>query len=145
MASRDPPLARAGSAIRRGVLVGAGLAVALYLIRVFELIGPVAGRGHIAVGWTGGCGRIDIATTVGGTGCSGRIDIATTVGGTGCSGRIGIATTVGGTGCCGRIGIATTVGGTGCRGGIGCCGQSGHCTPSSGRRSVSPRRDRPRG
>ena len=42
------------SAVRRGVLAGAGLAVALYLIRVLELVGPVAGtRSYPVLGAAG--------------------------------------------------------------------------------------------
>jgi hypothetical protein len=60
MSDSPPPLVQllrtieVTSAVRRGVLVGAGLAVALYLIRVFELIGPVAGtRSYPVLGVSG--------------------------------------------------------------------------------------------
>jgi hypothetical protein len=43
------------SAVRRGLLAGVGLAIALYLIRVLELVGPVAGTRSYpilgAAGW----------------------------------------------------------------------------------------------
>jgi hypothetical protein len=60
MSDAPPPLVQllrtieVGSAVRRGLLAGGGLAIALYLIRVFELIGPVAGtRSYPIVGAAG--------------------------------------------------------------------------------------------
>ena len=60
MSDAPPPLVQllrtieVASAVRRGLLVGAGLAVTLYLIRVFELIGPVAGtRSYPVLGVSG--------------------------------------------------------------------------------------------
>jgi hypothetical protein len=42
------------SAVRRGLLAGVGLAIALYLIRVLELVGPVAGtRSYPVLGAAG--------------------------------------------------------------------------------------------